>query len=160
MHECSGTKGVIQALALTPSLSLLYTYTQQAQSQYLLSTREYEAIPSVSYVEVGYTGPFSSITLVVRAHAERLATECYPNGLLGLEADREERKQKARDGRAKVLENYEKRKAEAAKVGMSAVRPHLTKHPLTLLPFPSRTHSHTGWQAGAQSPQGVPHPAE
>jgi len=65
---------------------------------------------------MGWKGPFSSITLVVRAHAERLATERYPNGLLGLEADRETRKQKARDGRAKVIANIEKRVAEAAKV--------------------------------------------
>lgn len=84
--------------------------------QYLLSSREFDAIPSVSHTELGIKGPFSSITLVVRAHAERLAAERYPNGLVGLEADREARKQKARDGRAKVLENYEKRVAEAAKV--------------------------------------------
>jgi hypothetical protein len=59
----------------------------------------------------------SSITLVVRAHAERLAIERYPNGLVGLEVDREARKQKALDGRAKVIANWEKRVAEAAKQG-------------------------------------------
>ena len=70
----------------------------------------------MSHADLWFKGPFSSITLVVRAHAERLATNRYPNGLVGLEVDREARKQKARDGRAKVLANYEKRVAEAAKV--------------------------------------------
>lgn len=89
----------------------------KAQLQYLLSSREFDAIPSVSYKEMSFNGPFSSITLVVRAHAERFATERYPNGLVGLEVDREARKQKAIDGRAKVMANYEKRVAEAAKQG-------------------------------------------
>jgi hypothetical protein len=71
----------------------------------------------VSYNEMSFKGPFSSITLVVRSHAERLATERYPNGLVGLEVDREARKQKAIDGRAKVMANYEKRVLEAAKQG-------------------------------------------
>ena len=107
---------------------------------------------------MGWKGPFSSITLVVRAHAERLATEQYPNGLLGLEADRETRKQKARDGRAKVISSYEKRVAEAAKVRRwvgwvivvvswreNYLRTHINTHAYT----------HSGRQKETQTPQGV-----
>ena len=57
-----------------------------------------------------------TISFVLRAHAERLATERCTNGLLGLEADREARKQKARERRVGVLQKFEKRKAEALKV--------------------------------------------
>ncbi len=142
-----------------PFLILPSPHHLQAQLQYLLSTAELAAIPCVTYIEPYTTGPFSSITLVMRAHAERLARERYPNGLAGLEADREARKQKVREGRAQVLANYEKRKAEAIKVGrwVDARAP----LPVCTRPQPPiHTHTQAGRQEKAQVPQGVGRPAE
>ena len=93
-----------------------YTHNQQAGLQYLLTTKELDAIPSVTCSFGAMARPmFCPGALVARVHAEQLATQRYPDGLVGLERDREARKTKAKEGRAQVLANYEKRKVEALK---------------------------------------------
>lgn len=126
-HRCSTCRrawaGRVNMLTLEPSCwSCFSTWADanlmcktKAVAHYLLTNKETARLP---FVLVGdETRPLGSAKFVSRQHAESLAAARYPNGLQGLEHDREVRRAEAEQRRRDSLQRYYVRREQALQSG-------------------------------------------